>query len=126
MDPHQFVPVPISDLAAELVGRACAAAERKWTDREIRALSETASISEAPGLVRRECVLALAWSFLNAEWVPSEHPWSNQWVLAAVARKPAPLTPSDLGELIAAGEAMGRAARTCPYSQRRPTSTPRS
>lgn len=108
MDPRESVPLPISDRAGELVGRACAAASRKWTDGEVRALSEIKLISEAPGLVRRECVLALAWSFLNTEWVPREHPWSNQWVLAVVARKPAPLTATDLEELIAGAEAMRR------------------
>jgi hypothetical protein len=108
MDPREEVPVPISDLAAELVGRACAAARRKWADGDVRALSEVKLISEATGLVRRECVLALAWSFLNTEWVPREHPWSNQVVLAVVARKSAPLTATDLEELVAAAETMRR------------------
>ena len=121
MDPREYVPVPISDLAAELVGRGCAAARHKWMtdpaaqrtyDREVRALSEVASISEATGLVRRECVLALAWSFLNTEWVPREHPWSNRVVLAVVARKPAPLTATDLEQLIGAAEAMPRGSVT--------------
>ena len=119
MDPREYVPVPISDLAAELVGRGCAAARHKWMtdpaaqrtyDREVRALSEVASISEATGLVRRECVLALAWSFLNTEWVPREHPWSNR--VSVVARKPAPLTATDLEQLIGAAEAMPRGSVT--------------
>jgi hypothetical protein len=67
-------------------------------------MPETRSILDAPGLVRRECVLALAWALLGGEKVRYGHPWENQYLLAVVARKPAPLTLTDLDALVAAGE----------------------
>jgi len=67
-------------------------------------MPEVQSILSAPGPVRRECVLALAWALCGSENRPLGHPWSNQYILAAVARKPAPLTLADLEALVAGAE----------------------
>lgn len=76
-------------------------------DRELRQQPETQSILAASHEVRRECILALAWSSVSPDSSPT-NPWSRTDLLAVVARKAAPLTIDDLEPLLVAAEAMSR------------------
>jgi hypothetical protein len=97
------IPIALSDLATELVGRACAVF-RYQSQKELRQLPEVQAILTADDRVRRECVLTLAWAYITLEW---GHPWRQGQVhlVALVARKPAPLTLADLTWVVELAEA---------------------
>ena len=105
---RDFVPVPLSDLTVELVGRACVAARGHWTEQEVRALPETEPLIKAEPEVRREILLALAWAFMDES--PGSFDWQHRQLLSVVARTSCAVEAGDLQALLDACELKGRAS----------------